>query len=459
MKKTFTSTLLILFFAAQAYAVVDTSEFVHRTTAKELADLARSIKQDSKSHAAAGGNGKGVDLKQAVNAVNTLVQNNGDIKSVIGDGTQSTARTQGNAAFAVNELTIKLYKETSDGNKNLFLSPYSISTALAMVYAGAKGETAKEMEQALGFSPAVHSSMHSLISRINSISPKSAQLHTANAIWPSSDKNIFESYKARVSSDYFSEVTTLDYAKTEEARQTINKWVENKTNGKIKDIVSKGSISNNTPLAITNAIYFKSDWQSKFESHLTKKANFYTANGKTTKTNFMNQTGFFNYVKKDGIELLELPYKDERLSMYIILPQSGHFASAEKALSTEQIDNLITQTVRTNIHISLPKFKMEGNYNLNDTLKTLGVTTAFTDNANFSGMNGLLDISLGVVLHKTFIDVYEAGTEAAAATYVGMKSMALPQRPLEFKADRPFIFLIRDNATGVNLFIGRYIKP
>ena len=460
MKKIFAViTILSLVFVSVCFAA-DTQEFTHKTSAKELAELARVIMQKAKN---SGGNseiaGKGVNLERIISAVSTLAQNNGNINSVFGDGLQNSAEHHSAAVSAVNGLTMKLYGEAAGSGENVFLSPYSISAALAMVYAGARGETAKEMEQALGFSPAVHASMGSLISQLSSVSPDIAQLHTANAIWPSADKNILSDYRNRVATNYFSEITTLDYSKPEAARNTINKWVEEKTSGKIKNMVSKGAISKNTPLTLTNAVYFKSDWQSKFETAATKQADFFTADNKKIKTNFMRQTGYFDYFKDSGAEILELPYKAERLSMYVILPQKGSFADFEKSLDADKIDSMIAQAARTNIAVSLPKFKMEESYNLNDALKKFGMADAFTNKANFSGMNGLLDISLGVVLHKTFIDVYEAGTEAAAATYVGMKSMAMPQKPIEFKADRPFVFLIRDNVTGVNLFIGRFMKP
>ncbi len=465
MKKIIVLTLLsALVFSAAAFAA-DTKEFSDKFGAKELAEIARAVMQKAKSGSQSDSSnngitfgGKGVDINKIIGAVNVLAQNNGNIGSLLGDGAAGQGLSA-SAVSAVNGLTMKLYTELAENDSNLFFSPYSISTALAMVYAGARGETAKEMETALGFSPALHGSMASLIGSLNSVSPEIAQLHTANAIWPAADKTILSDYRNRVATNYFSEITTLDYSKTENARNIINKWVEEKTNGKIKDIVSRGAISAKTPLALTNAVYFKSDWQSKFETAATKQADFHTAGGRTVKTNFMNQTGFFDYCKADGLELLELPYKAERLSMYIILPENGKFSEIEKKLTSQQLDSLVAQAAGTNIRVSLPKFRLEENYDLNETLKKLGMVSAFGDKANFSGMNGLLDISIGVVLHKTFLDVYEAGTEAAAATYVGMKSMAVRDEPKQFKADRPFMFVIRDNTTGANIFAGRYMKP
>ncbi len=466
MKKIIALTLLsALVFSTAAFAA-DTKEFSDKFGAKELAEIARAVMQKAKSGSQSGSSdnsitfgGKGVDINKIIGAVNVLAQNNGNIGSLLGEGAANNRVLSAAAVSAVNDLTMKLYTELAENDSNLFFSPYSISTALAMVYAGARGETAKEMETALGFSPALHSSMASLIGSLNSISPEIAQLHTANAVWPAADKTILSDYRNRVATNYFSEITTLDYSKTENARNIINKWVEEKTYGKIKDIVSKGAISAKTPLALTNAVYFKSDWQSKFETAATKQDDFHTAGGKTVKTNFMNQTGLFDYCKADGLELLELPYKAERLSMYIILPENGKFSGIERTLTSQQFDSLAAQAAKTNIRVSLPKFRLEESYDLNETLKKLGMVSAFSDKANFSGMNGLLDISIGVVLHKTFLDVYEAGTEAAAATYVGMKSMAVRDEPKQFKADRPFMFVIRDNTTGTNIFAGRYMKP
>jgi len=431
-------------------------------TAKDMAEIAKMIMQQTKNSgkSAASSSGQGVKVESIIEAVNIIAKNKGDINSILGDGV-ITVSANSAAVNAVNSLTSKLYAQIAKNDSNLFFSPYSVTSALAMVYAGARGDTATQMAGALSFSPQIHSSFATLINQLNSISSDVAQIHTANALWPSADKTILNDYRNRIATDYQAEITTLNYADTVNAAKTINSWVENKTNGKIKDIVTKGTLTKDTPLALTNAIYFKSDWQSKFETHRTAKADFTLTNGKKVKTYFMNQTGFFPYLVTENFKFIELPYKTERLSMYIILPAKGKLQTVESTLTAERLNSTIAQADKnsTYLNVSIPKFKLETDYDLNDALKAIGMADAFGPKANFSGMNGKLDIAIGKVLHKTFLDVNEAGTEAAAATYVGMKSLAMRDKPQEFKADNPFIFVIRDNTSGVNLFIGRYAKP
>ena len=450
-------------FCEAAFAASDFS--FDSMTSKDWAGLAKQLMRKVKSSSDSDEEGSslfgkgGVDINKIIQIVNTIRENGGSFDGLIGDESAQTGVAQSAAVSAINSATFKLYAELAKSGGNLFFSPYSISTAMAMVYAGARGATAAEIQQLFGFNAQIHTSMSSLMSQLDSISVDIAQLHTANALWPAADKNILSDYRNRVARDYKAEITTLDFANTEQARGVINKWVAGKTQGKIQNIVGPGAISKTTPLCVTNAVYFKADWQSKFEKQATSKAVFFAKNGVTVKTDFMNQTGAFDYLQSGDVEILELPYKAERLSMYILLPASGKFDLVEKSLTPEQLDSFIAQAAKTKLCVSVPKFKLEESYNLNDTFKKLGMTSAFTSDANFSGMDGLLDISIGTVLHRAFLDVNETGTEAAAATFVGMKAMATAEKPKEFKADRPFIFVIRDNTTGANLFIGRYMKP
>jgi len=453
--------LAIIVTATCIFATVAFASDGTGLTAKDMAEIAKMIMQQTKSsgNSAASPSGQGVKVESIIEAVNTIAKNNGNINSILGDGFIPVSANSP-AVNAINGLTSALYARIAKKDGNLFFSPYSVTSALAMVYAGARGDTAAQMERTLSFSPQIHSSFALLINKLNSISPDIAQIHTANGLWPSADKTILNDYRNRIATDYRAEITTLNYADTANAAKTINSWVESKTNGKIKDIVTKGTLAKDTPLALTNAIYFKSDWQSKFESHRTAKADFTLSDGSKVKTDFMNQTAFFPYLVTGKFKLVELPYKSERLSMYIILP-AKNIQSIENLLTAEQLNSAIAQADKnsTYLNVSIPKFKMETDYDLNDALKAIGLADAFSSKANFSGMNGKLDIAIGKVLHKTFLDVNEAGTEAAAATYVGMKSLAVRDKPQEFKVDRPFIFVIRDNTSGVNLFIGRYAKP
>ena len=367
------------------------------------------------------------------------------------------------AADAVNNFTLKIYKASGSGN--LFISPYSISSALSMTYAGARDKTASEMEKVLCVQPDIHKNMASLINSINPVPAGNATIITANAIWPAKQKKFLNEFIDTVRNGYHAEFNQLDYrASAEKARLAINSWVEKKTGGRIKDIIGKGILDANTPLVLTNAIYFKADWQSKFDAEDTYAEPFWVKPGQSVKTQMMHkESGSIGYTKAKGAEIAELPYRGKKLSMFIILPdKSTAISKLENSLTPNMLETWLSSVRKQRVDLTIPKFKMEQSFDLNKMLIQMGMPSAFdTSKANFSGMDGKLDLYIGNVLHKTFVEVSEKGTEAAAATAVVMRMTAVlnPQQPAVFKADRPFIFLIRDNTTGAILFIGRYAKP
>lgn len=371
------------------------------------------------------------------------------------------------AVSAVNGFSFDLYKAAAAQaeGENIFLSPYSVSTALAMTYAGAHGTTAREMESALRFTPDIHEGMGALIASINETPEETAVVKTANALWLAKGEKILPQFRRTLSRGYNAGIAELDFAsRPENSRATINKWVEERTAGKIKDIVPGGALGRDTKLVLTNAVYFKAGWMKEFDAEKTKPRPFRAADGKTADVPTMNRTAKeLSYAKLDGAQMIDLPYKDGRFSMFVILPdEESALETLEKGLNEENFAQWRAQMHPANVEIFMPKFTQESSFDLSMPLAQLGMPSAFDANAaDFSGISGTRDAFISAVLHKTFVEVAEEGTEAAAATAViAMRmSMAPPLQNIVFRADRPFVYIITDNESGAILFIGRYVKP
>ena len=370
------------------------------------------------------------------------------------------------AALSINEFTFDLYKAAAadSAGENIFLSPYSVSTALAMTYAGARGATEAEMAKTLYLTPDIHFGMGALINSVNSVPDETATVRTANAVWPAEGEKILPEFLQLVRRDYRAELTQLDYAgRPESARKTINKWVEDKTEGKITDIIPGGALNKDTKMVLTNAVYFKAGWQEEFKAENTAERPFWITPEKSAEVQMMNRRAKeLRYAKLDGAQMIEMPYKDGRFSMLVLLPDEGSSVEAlENTLDAGTLAQWRAAMHPANVEIFLPKFKQESSYDLSTTLAKLGMASAFdAGRADFSGITGNRDIAISGVLHKTFVEVSEEGTEAAAATAViVMRASLAPQERVIFNADRPFVYIIRDNATGAALFIGRYAHP
>jgi serpin B len=356
-------------------------------------------------------------------------------------------------AAAVNGLAVDLYNKLSIGNDgNLFFSPYSISSALAMTYGGARGETADQMDQVLHFSgqDATHSAFSYLRKTLNNIQQEGhIQLSLANALWPQWDYAFLPDYLALTKKYYGSEIHPVDYkTDAEGARHKINGWVEAQTNDRIQDLIAEGVLSPLTRLVLANAIYFKGDWACQFKPDATRPAPFMLSNETTIDVPMMSQTGDFRLARTDTLQALELPYEGQELSMRILLPNRG------ENLSLPLPEDLEFREME--VMVQLPRFKLEAEFYLGSTLAALGMPLAFSSQADFSGMDDARNLFIDEVIHKAFIEVNEEGTEAAAATAVGMRTTSMPP---QFVADRPFIFLIRENLTGTILFVGRVTNP
>ena len=366
------------------------------------------------------------------------------------------AATAFDPADSVNQLTVDLYNKLSGkSDGNLFLSPYSISSALAMVYGGARGETAAQMESTLHFGGqgATHPAFSSLRKKLNAIEAKGeVQLSVANSLWPQMDYAFLPDYLALTREFYGSEIKPVDFkTDTEGARKEINSWVEQKTNDRIKDLIPEGMLDSSVRLVLANAIYFKGSWARQFKADHTRPAPFKLADGTTTEVPTMSQTAKFKLARGDGFQALELPYEGNDLSMVILLPNIG---KPFPTLGTDILSALEFQEME--VMVQLPKFKIESTFRLGDTLAAMGMPLAFSRQADLSGMDGSHQLSIGAVIHKAFVEVNEEGTEAAAATAVGIRATSMP--PM-FVANRPFLFLIRENSSGAILFIGRVARP
>jgi serpin B len=366
-----------------------------------------------------------------------------------------------------NAFAVALYGQLRKQNGNLFFSPESISTALAMAYAGARGETASQMAKTLHFTlpPAeLHPVMGALLRELNA-PQENYQLSVANALWAQRGSTFLDDFLKLLKTDYGAGVNEVDFAgSTEAARSTINQWVEQKTQDKIKDLLQPGSLRPDTRLVLTNAIYFKGNWLAQFDKAQTKDEDFHLSPAQTKKAPLMHREGSFRYFHGGSFQILEIPYKGNDLSMVILLPDEiGGLAALEQSLTVSNMQQWVQQLASVpKVIVTVPKFKLTQQFELGTTLGAMGMPVAFSGNANFSGMTGKRDFSISDVIHKAYVDVNEEGTEAAAATAVTMRALAIrvPEHaPPVFRADHPFVFLIRDNRSESIPFMGRVTDP
>jgi serpin B len=374
------------------------------------------------------------------------------------------------AATGINALAVDLYKqlirEKDRAGKNVFFSPYSISTALAMTWAGAKGNTAAEMQKALHYTLAdarQHAAMGGMTGDLNQAGGEGAfKLSVANALWGQKDYGFLASFVDLNQKYYGAGLERLDFKKdTENSRLTINRWVEKKTQDRIKDLIAKGVLTPDIRLVLTNAIYFKADWVRPFKKRVTRDRAFSTAAGASVKTPTMAQRGYFNYTENDTLQALEMDYKGNRTSMVVLLPRKADgLGDLEKSLSREGLTTTIASLKNREVDVRFPKFEHTCEFKLKPVLKALGIKDAFVYGpADFSGMDGSRNLFIAAVVHKAFVKTDEKGTEAAAATAVMMAAGCVPQPVPVFKADHPFLYVIRDKVTGAVLFMGRVTDP
>ncbi|MFC2045021.1 serpin family protein [Chloroflexota bacterium] len=381
--------------------------------------------------------------------------------------------SQGDSATLVDgnsEFAFDLYRVLKGTDGNLFYSPYSISLALAMTYAGARGETEEQMADTLNFAlqqdplhPAFNGLDIDLSSRGEGAKGKDEEgfrLNIVNAIWGQKDYEFLSEYLDILAGNYGAGLRILDFvAEPELSRITINGWVSDQTEGRIEDLIPQGVIDALTRLVLTNAIYFNAAWQFPFEGDATINGPFHLIDGREIAVPMMRQTESFGYAEGDNYQAVELPYDGQELSMIILLPKAGQFEAFENSMDSQTANRIISELKHRQVSLTMPEFEFESEFSLKSILANMGMPIAFSGDADFSGMAGNRDLFIGEVIHKAFVSVDEAGTEAAAATAVIMKLTAMPEEPVSVTVDRPFIFLIRDIETGSILFIGRVMNP
>ena len=383
------------------------------------------------------------------------------------------ALARGNTAFAFD-----LYKALSEDGGNLFYSPYSISLALAMTYAGARGDTESQMADTLHFNlpqDRLHSTFNALDLNLASRGKddqgrdtEGFRLNIANAVWGQHDYEFQQMFIDLLAENYGAGVRPANFREAaEESRVTINDWIAEQTEDKITDLIPKGIINTYTRMVLTNAIYFKAAWALPFYEGDTNKGPFHLLDGSEALVPMMRNTEFFSYARMDGYQVVGLPYVGHELSMTILLPDEGRFREFEDALDATLLERVLGDTERQYVTLVMPKFEFESQFELAETLEQMGMSNAFDrGKSDFSGMDGNSCFAgdepclfIREVIHQAFVSVDEQGTEAAAATGAVVQLESERPDPVLVAIDRPFIFLVRDSDTGAILFLGRVLDP
>jgi serpin B len=369
---------------------------------------------------------------------------------------------KGNNAFA-----LELYHRLDEREGNLIFSPLSIYTALGMTYAGARGPTESEMAKALQFSlpqRELHPAFHEVLDRFDNIHQwDGIDLSVANSLWPREGFRLTDTFLGVIHTNYDAGSHPLNFADAAAAARQINEWVERKTNGKISDVIGAGQITSDTRLLLCSAIYFDGKWQTQFDPKNTALAKFEISPYKSESVPTMYQLSPFRMTMVDSgditIQLLDLPYTGEDLSMVLLLPLDDTLSVLEAKLTLVNLDawlEKLDQTEPQKTEVFLPRFVFHHKFDLVSELKSIGISSAFNMDADLSGMDGTTNLFIADVVHMAVIDCNEAGTQASAATWVKTNRKSLPP---SFCANHPFIFLIRDNSMGCILFMGRVVNP
>jgi serpin B len=377
------------------------------------------------------------------------------------------------AANGINAFALDLYRKVGKEKKNLFFSPFSISMALAMTSAGAGGDTLSQMMKTLRFDlegEALHKALAALSASMES---EKNVLRVANRLWGQDGVSFLQPFLDATKTHYGAELQTLDFVNaTEEARKTINTWVEEKTENRIKELIKPGMLSKLNWLVLTNAIYFKGTWEDRFDKAATRDEDFTLLDGSKVKVPMMHGTKELRYFENEDVQVLEIPYSGGDMSMVIILPvqaqqqertkspdQAGLLAGLEEKLTQEHLGLWLLGLMDRKVETCLPRFTMTSEFLLGETLRSMGMDLAFSEGADFKAMTNEETFFLSEVIHKAFVDVNEEGTEAAAATAVLVKAGGPPEPPPVFRADRPFVFFIKENGADAILFMGRVTNP
>jgi serpin B len=373
------------------------------------------------------------------------------------------------AVAGVNAFSLDLYKQTLKPDANQFLSPASVSTAVALAYRGAVGKTADELRRVLhyGAAPAPYLRANGQVFATMNFCRQGRLLQTANAIWVQDGMPLKPDYVADVQASMGAALRRTDFrGDPDGARSDINAWAASATHGRITDLLQPGDVAGDTRAVLVNAIYWKGRWRHTFAAGETLSGPFTQLDGEKRPTLLMHQRANFAVVERDGVQAIDLPYVGDEVSMVVFLPRSPQGLSKFEAGLTNQalagwLDALHASAPRDTV-LTLPKMRLEDRYELADTLSQMGAPSAFSDNADFSGMATLPELKISHVVHKAWLNVDEEGAEAAAATAATMEPLSTPvppPHPIVFSADRPFLFALVDRQTGLILFLGRYVTP
>jgi serpin B len=370
---------------------------------------------------------------------------------------------------ANNAFALELFREVRDGT-NLMISPASISIALAMAYAGARGETESQMATALHFTlpqARLHAAFNALdlalASRGRGAEGKDGKpfrLRLSNAAWGQENYPFESTYLDLLALNYGAGVYLLDFiGAPDDSRLIINDWVAYQTEDRIKDLLAKGTVTPETRLVLTNTVYFNAAWKEPFDEASTSDAPFYLAGGDAVTVPMMSNTAMLGYSESAERVAVEMPYDGDELSMVLVVPRSGDLDSLVAALDADALAALVQGFAPTNVALKMPKFEFKAGKSLLVALTKLGMPIAFSSQADFTGICSQDALAISDVIHQTFVAVDEAGTEAAAATAVVVGTTSVPPPPVEVVFDRPFLFFIRDIETGAVVFLGQVLDP
>ncbi|MBN1485662.1 MAG: serpin family protein [Chloroflexia bacterium] len=367
----------------------------------------------------------------------------------------------GNTVFALD-----LYQALFSPQENLFCSPHSISIALAMTYAGARGETERQMAAALHYTlpqaqlhPAFNALDQALLERGQGAEEGAFRLHLVNALWGDSEETYLEAFLDSLAQHYGAGLRIVDLQQAEEARRIINQWVSQQTEQRIEELLPPNSIDGETALVLTNAIYFKASWKYPFTEDNTQEGAFFLLDGSQVTIPLMEQVAELAYAERPGLQAVELPYAGDELSMVVMLPEQGTFEAFARGLEAGELTSLLQELQPASVRLTMPRFRFDSELKLKDALLGLGMVDAFGGEADFSGIDGTKELFIEQIYHQAFVAVDEAGTEAAAATAVVMARKSGPAVEQEIRVDRPFLFLIRDRESGAILFLGHVLNP
>ena len=368
------------------------------------------------------------------------------------------------AGERINHFAFDLMKHISSNNDNYVVSPFSISTALAMTYAGAREQTALEMSNTLFFDPSqqnFHPAYRDYLLSLQEQAGEHVQLNIANALWAHEAYQFLPAFFSLAETYYQSRLNQVNFRGDREAiRLDINQWVYNQTREKIANLIAPSILTEDTRLVLVNAIHFLGQWLSPFTEERTRKEVFRGMGGQEAETDFMRRTGYYSYAENNHMQVIDMPYQGGQFSMVVVLPTEGtDISMVEETLTGFSFSNMLADMERTHVDLRLPRFEMETSSDLEVLLAEMGMPTAFSKRADFSGMTGDDSLMIDKVIHKAMIDVKESGTEAAAATAVVMIMKTSiepePEKTVVFHANRPFLFFIKDNRYNSILFMGR----